>query len=111
MRFRGQILWRQFTSDERVVFVWKTLTEPDEGRVRMCSNGWIVIQQAAANSTRVQLFSRVVPVPFGNTGSEAAQQDDVRMSRLVEFMLHLAEEFADITAQVAMPRPSEQSEP
>lgn len=103
------MLKRKFTSDDRVVIVWKSLVRSSGNpfeHLRMHGTGWMVIERIEANSTRSQHFTRLVPeseaLQFSNGSVEGAQQD-TRVNTIVDFMLLVAEAYASVMSQMAQP--------
>lgn len=110
-RFTGRYQLRRYTTESRVVVVWKTLLQslPQEPSpyVRLHGQGWVVMQSngaAAASklSTSVQTFARYhAESKTGVEFTPEQAQQNAELMALVEFVTTAMEQCGEFPAQMA----------
>lgn len=110
-QFSGRYQLKRFTSQERVVIVWKTLlySSPRHSspQLQLHGRGWVVIQSADATdesaATSIKTFARYHPESDGEDAFTPEQaQHNVDLRALIEFVTCAMEGYGAFPTHTAL---------
>lgn len=101
--FTGRFQLRRYTTDERVVIVWKTLLQSSP-QLRLHGQGWVEIKSVAASapSTSIHTFARYYADCEAKGVWTPAAQQNAELRVLIEFVTRAMENYGAFPSHSAL---------